>query len=270
MNATEQPAVASHEIESALSHILASPDFAASPQLASFLRYIVLESLAGRSEHLKERNVARGALGRDADFDPRLDCVVRVVAGKLRRALERFYAGHGAAESLRIEVPKGSYSPYFRHNGIPPGNHGATRDHVHGRGRPTIAIVPLRPYTGGAKERFLANLLVDDVLLRLSRQHRLMVIDCLATGSTEAVASDPCTLAARLHADFVLAGTVTRVGRGVRLTVRMIDVASGQLVWADQYDREIDNGPLVQQDDIADRIVAGVSKYFADATSLPI
>lgn len=267
MNATEPRVVAPHEVESALSRVLASPDFAASHQLASFLRYIVLESLAGRGDHLKERNVAIGALGRDADFDPRLDCVVRVVAGKLRRALERFYAGPGAADSLRIDVPKGSYSPRFRRNG---GQHGNSPEHSHGRARATIAIVPLRSLTGGAKERFLANLLVDDVLLRLTRQHRLVVIDCLATGSADAVATEPCTLAARLHADFVLAGTVSRVGRGIRLTVRMIDVASGELVWADQYDREIDNGPLVQQDDIADRIVAGVSTYFADAASLPI
>jgi adenylate cyclase len=86
-----QPAVAPELIRAELARVLASSEFAASRHLTNFLRYVVEEALAGREDRLKERNIALGALGRDADFDPRLDCIVRVVAGKLRRALERYY-----------------------------------------------------------------------------------------------------------------------------------------------------------------------------------
>ena len=79
--------------------LLAFRDFAAAPQLRNFLQYIVEETLAQRGDQLKERNIAVHALMRDADFDPRLDCVVRVMAGKLRRALECYY--HGPEERLR-------------------------------------------------------------------------------------------------------------------------------------------------------------------------
>src|SRR5688572_260917 len=95
--ASEQQVVAAGEAHAELARVLASPEFAASQQLSRFLQFVVTESLAGRSDRLKERTVARSALGRDDTFDSRLDCVVRVVAGKLRRALDRYYALEGAS-----------------------------------------------------------------------------------------------------------------------------------------------------------------------------
>ena len=88
-------------IRTELARVLSSSEFAASRHLTNFLTYVVEESLAGREERLKERTIAIGALGRDADFDSRLDCIVRVVAGKLRRALERYYAATRAQRGTR-------------------------------------------------------------------------------------------------------------------------------------------------------------------------
>ena len=101
------------EIRDELSRILASADFAASRQLSLFLQYVVEESLAGRADSIKQRNVAVHALKRDASYNPRTDPIVRLVAGKLRRALARFYDGDGARNSVRIGVPKGAYRPRF-------------------------------------------------------------------------------------------------------------------------------------------------------------
>ena len=104
----------------------------------------------------------------------------------------------------------------------------------------------------------LANILTDDVVVRLGRLGGVEVIDCLATGSSRTLHEDLRKSAARLQAEFILGGTVSRVGCCVRLTVRLIEGHSGALAWGDQYDREGDAGPLAQQDDIADRIVAGI------------
>jgi adenylate cyclase len=57
--------------------------------------------------------VATQVLGRKADFDPNLDPIVRIMAGRLRRALERYYATHGRQDQVRIDIPKGSYVPIF-------------------------------------------------------------------------------------------------------------------------------------------------------------
>jgi TolB-like protein len=263
--ALDEQLVTPSEADAELLRILASPEFASSKQMASFLRFIVTEALAGRSANLKERTVAHGALGREARFDPRLDCVVRVVAGKLRRSLEHYYALEGASHSVFIEVPKGSYCPVFRrkHGRLladlaGSASAGAESCHSNHSPRRIVAVVPLRLFTDGATERLLANLLSDDVVVRLGRLQGVEVIDCLSTGLPQTPREDLRRSAALLQAEFVFGGTVSRVGCCVRLTARLVDGHSGALVWGDQYDREGDLGPLAQQDDIADCIVAGI------------
>jgi hypothetical protein len=75
------------EIRAALEDIVASKQFRVSPQLAAFLRFFVLETLAGRGDRLKAYTIAVGALGRDKTFDPQTNPIVRVDAGRLRLAL---------------------------------------------------------------------------------------------------------------------------------------------------------------------------------------
>jgi hypothetical protein len=97
-----------------LDRILASPGFDKSEQLKSFLRFIVEETIAGRGEQIKAYTIAVDALGRDVNFDPQLDPIVRVEAGRLRRALEHYYAREGRYAPMIIELPIGHYLPVFR------------------------------------------------------------------------------------------------------------------------------------------------------------
>lgn len=268
--ALDEQSVTPGDANAQLSRILASPGFATAHQMATFLRYIVSESLAGRSESLKERTVAHGALGRELRFDPRLDCIVRVVAGKVRRALSHYYASQGASDAVLIDVPKGSYCPLIRHRPEASNGHSASpHDAPHGNTIPAsisprrvVAVVPLKLYTVGSRERLLADILADDIVVRLGRSRGLEVIDCLASGTTRAAREDLRASAARLHAEYVFGGTISRVGTCVRLTARLIDGQSGALLWGDQFDRELDQGPLAQQDDLADSIVSGICGYF--------
>jgi hypothetical protein len=59
-------------------------------------------------------------LRRDPKFDPQLDPIVRVEATRLRRAIERYYAGPGATDPIIIDLPRGSYAPTFRRREIAP------------------------------------------------------------------------------------------------------------------------------------------------------
>ena len=110
----EQP---SHQdIRAALGRVIANPVLAKSPQLAHFLIFIVEETLAGRGDRLKAYTIATDGLGRDANFDPQADPIVRVEAGRLRRALEQYYATDGRDDPVVIEMPLGHYGPTFRIN----------------------------------------------------------------------------------------------------------------------------------------------------------
>ncbi|MCO5089381.1 MAG: hypothetical protein M9917_00005, partial [Bosea sp.] len=100
-------------IRAELDHVLASDAFRAAPQLSAFLSFVVGRTLAGRAAELKGYTIAVEGLGRPADFNPQLDPIVRVEAGRLRRALAQYYAGDGDGDAVRISMPVGGYVPVF-------------------------------------------------------------------------------------------------------------------------------------------------------------
>jgi tetratricopeptide (TPR) repeat protein len=107
------PAVTEAEARAALAHVVGGASFRSAPQLSAFLTFVVERKLSGRAHEIKGYTIAVEALGRPADFDPVADPIVRVEAGRLRRALDAHYAGDGAADPVRIQIERGSYVPRF-------------------------------------------------------------------------------------------------------------------------------------------------------------
>jgi tetratricopeptide (TPR) repeat protein len=103
----------SNEVTAALGRILATPAFLRSPRLAQFLRFVVELRLSGRTDGPKEIEVGVQVFARGADFDPRVDPVVRVQARLLRFKLHEYYETTGKMDPVRIDLPKGSYLPCF-------------------------------------------------------------------------------------------------------------------------------------------------------------
>jgi Tfp pilus assembly protein PilF len=105
-------AIASRDVQAALSSVLESEPFRDAPQMRAFLSYVVSETLAGRCHTLKGYTIATMALGRPADFDPQIDPIVRVQAGRVRQALNEYYETESDAPIV-IRLDKGSYTPTF-------------------------------------------------------------------------------------------------------------------------------------------------------------
>lgn len=110
----EQSTLCDDDILSQLDRILSSQDFDASERNRRFLSYIVEETLAGRGDRIKAYSIAVSAFDCDKDFDPNVNPVIRIEAGRLRRALERYYLTAGRADPVLITIPKGRYVPKFR------------------------------------------------------------------------------------------------------------------------------------------------------------
>lgn len=98
-----------------LEEILASPAFRPSPKCRDFLRFVVLEDLAGRGDSLKERTIATEVFGRGINFEPGEDSVVRVRAREVRKRLNDFYAAT-SDHPIRIDLPVGGYIPLILRN----------------------------------------------------------------------------------------------------------------------------------------------------------
>jgi len=112
-------------VDESLHAILSTDKFLAAPQMSAFLRYVVEESVAGNQSRIKAFTVAVDALGKPEDFDPQNDPVVRVLAGRLRTALDNYYQDNPNA-ALFIKMKRGSYIPSF----LPADSHEKLTDEV--------------------------------------------------------------------------------------------------------------------------------------------
>jgi tetratricopeptide (TPR) repeat protein len=109
VESSTKPRPDSTEVSAALERILCSVSFTRSFRLASFLRFIVNERLAGRGQSTKEYALGVNVFNRGPDYDPRIDPIVRVQARQLRFKLLEYYETVGREDPIRIEMPKGSY-----------------------------------------------------------------------------------------------------------------------------------------------------------------
>src|SRR5262245_49911427 len=121
-----------------LERILASAGFATTDRLSRFLRYVVERSLAGEAGQLKEYVIGVEVFDRDDRYDPRLDSIVRVEAGRLRTKLDEYYNGPGRADPLVIQLRRGSYAPVFEFR------QALSRDEAIASGQPILAAARSR------------------------------------------------------------------------------------------------------------------------------
>jgi hypothetical protein len=99
------------EIAECLDRLVKSDLLCRSATLSHLLEYLTAKALQG--EHLKESVIAMELFNRDRTFDGKLDNIVRVHAHRLRRVLDAWYGGEGAADRLRFSLPRGSYTVHI-------------------------------------------------------------------------------------------------------------------------------------------------------------
>jgi hypothetical protein len=100
-------------VELELVSVLNGPAFQTSARSSAFLRFVVEESLAGRSDLLKERMIGVAVMGKAFDYDTGADSTVRVRANEVRKRLATHYEAIAPKAGIRIELPAGSYAPKF-------------------------------------------------------------------------------------------------------------------------------------------------------------
>ena len=111
--ADSNPAASLRAEQAELEAVLKSRTFVRSPNLAAILKYVCQEYLEGRTDKIKEYNIAVEALGRTQDFDPSHDSAVRVEVSRLRKRLQQYYESEGAAHALHLHLADFGYVPRF-------------------------------------------------------------------------------------------------------------------------------------------------------------
>src|SRR6266446_1244484 len=95
--------------------LVTSKELHGADSLCKLLRYLANHTLDFPREPLKEYRIATEVFGRSSDFDPQLDSIIRVQAGRLRSRLAKYYESEGANDPILVELPKGSYVLTFHH-----------------------------------------------------------------------------------------------------------------------------------------------------------
>ncbi len=120
--------------------------------------------------------------------------------------------------------------------------------------RPSIAVLPFDNLSGDPEDQFLADGLTEDIITTLSRAPSLFVI---ARNSTFTYKGKPVKVqqvATELGVRYVLEGSLQRSGDRLRVTAQLIDALNGRHLWADRFDRKVDD-IFALQDEIAYKIL---------------
>jgi hypothetical protein len=101
------------DIWKAVDRIRRSRAMSGCQRLAQLLTFVVDTTLRGEADHLKETTIGVSVFGRNPDYDPKVDTIVRSQAWRLRAKLKKYYMTEGLHDPIVIEVPKGHYVPVF-------------------------------------------------------------------------------------------------------------------------------------------------------------
>jgi tetratricopeptide (TPR) repeat protein/TolB-like protein len=232
----------------ALKTVLDSDVFRSSWRARDFLVYIVTETLQGRGPQLSERTVARRALGRGPAFDGRTDSSVRVQARRVRLGLEEYYAGAGAYDELRIVLPTGSYVPEFVRTSAGP---------AAGHLEPGVVLL-VPEAVGDEQAKLVGRALCEALALRLAAFPGVRVV-----GPVDAARRDARRIATTVGASSVLSGTVLVRDGVTRVSLRLADALSDQLLWGVSETRDSDTFLGFDTEDVWAAEVAGQLGDFA-------
>ena len=121
--------------------------------------------------------------------------------------------------------------------------------------KPSIAVLPFDNMSGDAEQEYFSDGITEDIITELSRFRDLFVIARNSSFTFKGQNVDVKEVASKLGVQYVVEGSVRKVGNRVRITAQLIDAASGNHVWADRFDRTLDD-IFVVQDEVVSAIVS--------------
>ena len=183
-------------------------------------------------------------------------CLTAAVHNQVDGRVEAVFEDLGEKPLKNITRPVRVYrvlpGPDGQAEGRPATDGGAKRGAVV---KPSIAVLPFANMSGDAEQEFFADGLTEDILTELSRRRELFVISRTSSFVYKGQAVNMREVAQKLGARYLVEGSVRKAGDRLRITVQLIDTATDVHIWAERYDRKLDDIFAVQ-DEITSAIVA--------------
>src|SRR5262245_8923601 len=171
------------------------------------------------------------------------DNVIQVHVSALRKALEEEKSG----QSYVVTSPGRGYRLIGVRAG--PATHApdtASKGVLALPDRPSIAVLPFQNMSADPEQQYFADGVVDDIITGLSRIRWLFVISRNSSFVYKGKAADVKQVARELGVRYVLEGGVRRAGNRLRITAQLVEAEAGTHLWAEHYDRSLDDIFAVQ------------------------
>ena len=245
-----------------LKRILSSPGFKGSRVLSDFLEFVTRETLAGRDQEIKEYSIGIHVLCKKMDFNPQLDSIVRIHAGRLRRALNEYYQKPGSQDPIRIEIPKGSYIPIFETLGSIPIAEIPKKSNI-GKTKPVVAILPFRNISKDHSRDFFADGLGEQLSTDLMRFHDITVISYYSSRNAASKSNDLSEVTSMLGAKYILTGSLQSDSKHLHVRVQLIVGETGEQLWTKSFERNNTASSIFEiQNEIVRSILTEIGGYY--------
>ena len=123
--------------------------------------------------------------------------------------------------------------------------------------KPSIAVLPFTNMSGDPEQEYFADGTTEDIITELARNRGLFVIARNSSFTFKGTSVDIAEVGRKLGVRYVVEGSVRKVGRRVRITAQLIEAATGSHIWAERYDRDLEDIFAVQ-DEVTRSIAAAV------------
>lgn len=253
-------------VEEELERIFRDPHFTESAILKKFLSFIVQETIHGRSNCLKEYTIAINVLEKPLSFNPQENGIVRIHAGRLRRALNDYYNDMGRNDQIVITIPKGKYVPVFanRANLVDAAINDREFDEGFAPNEEDNIILAILPFSCTTKSG-PANSFAEGLCLQLNST--LMHLDQVSVIAYQAVKNlaqihpDYRELGAAIGFNYIITGGVQLLKDRMRVNIQMIDCNSYRQTWGQTFERKLTKSNIFDvEDDICQHVVNHVDR----------
>jgi adenylate cyclase len=252
----EAESVSDDAVRAELGRILASPGFDASERNRRFLAHVVEEALAGRADRIKAFSIATSVFGRDERFDPQVDSIVRIEAGRLRRSLERYYLTDGRTSHVRIDIPRGGYAPVFR--GLP----AVAAAQEAPTGAPRVLVTAFEEEGDQSSFPSFTRGFTRSLIIALTRFTGLRVFGADTALHRPADADAPA-IGHPLDADYVVTGQTALLSDAFEVDVLLIEAKTGRAVWAETFERRQSPSEIIAlRNEVANRVARALAQPY--------
>lgn len=129
---------------------------------------------------------------------------------------------------------------------------------------PAIAVLPFENLSADEGQLYFSRGITEDLITELSGISGLLVMARNSTFQFAESLESPQQIGERLGVQYLLRGSVQRLGARIRIHTRLISAVSGRTLWAERYDRELSD-LFALQDEITDRIVISLQVTLSSA-----